>query len=297
MELVYDYMRDDALRHALNNLTRKTFCFDFEDWVTGGYFEGDYIPYSFMEDGKIISNVSANRMRFMQNGVIKNYIQIGTVMTDEEYRRQGLAGKLMKHVIKQYEKECDGIFLFGDLSAKDFYRKMMFEEGVQYRYFVKNELCSTKLYRNENISETFVSVKELDSDIKRKYLKMVRNSGINSSFEQINKYGLQMFYTADMENVYYAADIDCFIVMSEEENDICLQSVLCKDQISIKDVLQRVNKQYDQCRLGFTPSPGDVKMCITEKYDGGEDYRFFYLGKELEAVQNEKLYFPDLSHA
>ena len=44
MELVSDYMREDTMRHALNELTRKTFFFDFEDWVTGGYFEGDYIP-------------------------------------------------------------------------------------------------------------------------------------------------------------------------------------------------------------------------------------------------------------
>ena len=80
MQLVSNYMRDDALRHALNDLTKKTFGFDFESWVTGGYFEGDYIPFSFIEDGKIISNVSANRMSFLQNGVEKNYIQIGTVM-------------------------------------------------------------------------------------------------------------------------------------------------------------------------------------------------------------------------
>lgn len=73
MELVSDYMRDDTLRHALNDLTRKTFGFDFEDWVTGGYFEGDYIPYSFIENGKIISNVSANRMTFIQQ-IWKMYI-------------------------------------------------------------------------------------------------------------------------------------------------------------------------------------------------------------------------------
>lgn len=87
MELVSDYMRDDTMRHALNELTRKTFYFDFEDWVTWGYFEGDYIPYSFIEAGKMIANVSANRMTFLQNGVERNYIQIGTVMTDEAYRR------------------------------------------------------------------------------------------------------------------------------------------------------------------------------------------------------------------
>ena len=33
MELVFDYIRNDALRHQLNALTRKTFGFDFESWV------------------------------------------------------------------------------------------------------------------------------------------------------------------------------------------------------------------------------------------------------------------------
>ena len=30
MELVSNYMRDDTLRHALNELTKKSFGFDFE---------------------------------------------------------------------------------------------------------------------------------------------------------------------------------------------------------------------------------------------------------------------------
>ena len=63
MELIYGYMNDDILRHALNELTLKTFCFDFEKWVTEGYFEGDYIPYSFFENGRIVSNVSAKKMK------------------------------------------------------------------------------------------------------------------------------------------------------------------------------------------------------------------------------------------
>ena len=76
MEFLSNYMKDDTYRHMLNDLTQKVFGFDFENWVTKGYFEGDYIPYSLMEDGKLVSNVSANRMKFMQNGSEKNYIQM-----------------------------------------------------------------------------------------------------------------------------------------------------------------------------------------------------------------------------
>ena len=152
MELISGYMRDEGSRHMLNALTQKTFGFDFEGWVTNGYFEDDYIPYSLVENGVMISNVSANKMRFMQNGVVKNYIQLGTVMTDENHRNQGLAAKLMQHVIKEYEDKCDGIYLFGNLSAVGFYRKMGFGITNQYMYFVKEEFC--------NIGKVICSLKQ-----------------------------------------------------------------------------------------------------------------------------------------
>ncbi len=66
----------------------------------------------------MLSNVSANRMKFLQNGEEKYYIQIGTVMTDEDYRKQGLASGLIKHVISEYENECDGIYLFGNFPER-----------------------------------------------------------------------------------------------------------------------------------------------------------------------------------
>ena len=106
MEFIFDYMENHTLRYKLNTLTQKIYGFDFENWMAGGYFEGDYIPYSFMQDGKILANVSVNRMHFIQKGVPKYYIQLGTVMTDEAFRKQGLAKKLVEHILKEYEDKC-----------------------------------------------------------------------------------------------------------------------------------------------------------------------------------------------
>ena len=275
MELVSNYMRDDTLRHALNELAKKTFWIDFEDWVTGGYFEGDYIPYSFMENGKIISNVSANRMTFLQNGVERNYIQIGTVMTDKNYRRRGLAKKLIDHVIEQYKDNCDGFYLFANLEALEFYDQCGFSRVTEYRYEVKEEFC-----KRRSEGERFMPVNTADS-----------------SMEQINKFGLQMFYTADMENVCYAKDLDCFIVAETEGDTLFLQSIICENQVALSDVLCRMSGEYHECRLGFVPDRKDMDMCIAEKYDGADDYRLFYFGEKLKSIEKEKLYFPELSHA
>ena len=116
-----------------------------------------------------------------------------------------------------------------------------------------------------------------------------------SSFAQTNKYGLQMFYTAELDNVFYAKDIDCFIVLEQEDGTI-LQSVLCKENVPLSEVLKRIDLP-NGCALGFTPRKEDMDICSSEKYDGADDYRLFYIGKEIESIERERLYFPELSHA
>ena len=76
MEFISDYMYDGEKRAMLNDLTRCTFRFDFEDRVSGGYYTGEYIPYSLAEDGRLLSNVSANIMRFLQDGDRRVYIRL-----------------------------------------------------------------------------------------------------------------------------------------------------------------------------------------------------------------------------
>lgn len=299
MRLVKDYMNNDTMRHALNELTEKTFGFNFESWVTSGYFEGDYIPYSFEENGKIICNVSANRMYFIQNGVKRFYIQLGTVMTAKERRNQGLAKKLMENVIEEYEDKCDGIYLFGDLSALDFYRKLGFEERMQYRYRLKDNVRTDIQGRNftEEHSKGFVKLDSSDEKSKEAYCEAVRNSVANGAFEQENKYGLQMFYTSNLENVYYAKDIDCFAVMEQDCDTITLHSVNSQKSISLEKVISEINVSYKELKLGFTPDEGETDLFDSAPFNGGDDYRLFCRGTILESIEKEKLYFPTFSHA
>ncbi|MBO4883916.1 MAG: GNAT family N-acetyltransferase [Clostridia bacterium] len=291
IQLISDYMRDDVCRHMLNALTQKTFGFDFEGWVTQGYFEGDYIPYSFVKGGRIISNVSANRMVFMQNGSRRNYIQIGTVMTDAAFRGQGLASRLMRHVIGRYEKECDGIYLFGDLSALGFYQKLDFRTANQYRYYVKEEFCT-----RGKAGPGFRPIKDCGNEIKQRYMDLVRKSARYSPFEQMNRFGLQMFYTAGLDDVFHIDNPDCFIVLAQGE---CteLKSILCSEKVPLLSILRRIEIRNRRCRLGFVPLEEDRDLCAAELYDGGDDYRLFCRGEILEAVERDRLYFPDLSHA
>lgn len=299
MRLVKDYMKNDILRHELNELTQATFGFDFESWVTNGYFEGDYIPYSFEEDGKILSNVSVNLMHFVQNEEKRNYIQLGTVMTAADHRKQGLARKLMEHILEEYEGKCDGIYLFANLSALDFYRKMGFEERTQSQYTLRDDV---KLDIQRSIAikarnNGFVKLDSSDVESKKKYCEAVRNSVVNGAFEQENKYALQMFYTSNLENVYYSKELDCFIVLELNGETLELQSVISPKYISLKKILSEIDLDYKELKLGFTPSHDEADLFEATLFDGGDDYRLFCRGSRLESIEQEKLYFPTFSHA
>ncbi len=293
MEFVSDYMLDPTLRHALNALTRRTFGFDFEEWVTQGCFEGDYIPFSFVENGNMISNASANIMDFVQNGKRRRYIQIGTVMTDEAYRNRGLAAQLIDHIVNKYANECDGIYLFANLSALGFYRKAGFSEGVIEHLPV---LKCTNMSRDKSVC-AFVPVDANDDAMKQKYMEMLKHGAVNSALEQVNRRALQLFYTADMENVYYARDIDCFAVISADNGTVTLESIVCGSAVPLKRVTERISGEYERLYFGFSPRGEDASMFDFLPYNGADDYRLFYMGDKLKSIAEERLIFPLMSHA
>lgn len=299
MRLVKDYMNHDILRHELNELTEETFGFNFESWFRNGYFEGDYIPFSFEENGKIISNISANRMHFVQNGEKRYYIQLGTVMTAKAYRKQGLARKLMEYVLDTYDGTCDGIYLFGNLNALDFYRKMGFEESVQYQYSLRDDV-RTDIQKKNAMTEDgrgFVKLDTADPKAKELYCNAVRNSVANGAFEQENKYSLQMFYTSSLKNVYYAEELNCFVVMEQDGETLELQSVISPEIVPLEKLIGEIHFDYKKLLLGFTPRKEDADLFDTAVFDGGDDYRLFFRGSRLESIKQEKLYFPTMSHA
>lgn len=288
MELICGYMRDDQKRHALNALAQKTFGIEFEDWVRDGYFEGDYIPYSLIENGELLSNISANRMQFVQNGAERTYIQLGTVMTEAAHRQRGLARRLMERVLSDWEGRCDGIYLFANLNALDFYRKMGFQEGVcEYCYELRPDsgISGREIFR------------PIDESLRAQYMDCVRNGAVNAALEQVNRFGLQMFYTADLSSVRYAEDIDCFAVIAEDDEALTVQSVVSRSVVPLRAVLERIDAAGRPIRLGFAPRREDATLFDAQRYDGADDYRLFYRGALIEEIERERLRFPVLSHA
>lgn len=288
MEFVKGYMDDADYRRLLCDTTGEIFGFSFEDWYSSGFYAGEYIPYSFVNNGKLVANASANIMKMAQNGSEKLYIQIGTVMTRPEYRKQGLARELIQKILTDYEGKVDGFFLYGNLDAVGFYERLGFMQLNQWRYYLEDASAI------ETSEAQFKKAGERDL---ANYIAALNTAVVNPRMDQKNRTSLQLFYTGDLENVFYDPQLDTFAVMYMDEDTLYLDSIISATEVSVMDVLKRAGMPYKKVILGFTPAAEDAGFFTAIEYNGEDDYRFFYKGDALKEIAEEKLYFPVMSHA
>ncbi|WP_310605535.1 GNAT family N-acetyltransferase [Anaerosporobacter sp.] len=288
---VTSYKDNEKVRAALNKLTTDTFGFDFEAWYQNGYWkEESYMPHSLMDGERMVANVSANRMEFVIDGETKHYIQIGTVMMAKEYQGQGLGRYLMEKVIALYQEESDGIYLFGNDSVLNYYPKFGFQTSKEYVY--KKTLQENQLSLDKDSIE-FIEIKNPSNEERQRFFDYIHHAVTNDGMTMRNV-GLMGFYLHDMEGVYYNKKLDVYVVAEIADETLYLNAIIAKEKVELDRILDSFAGAVKTVVLGFVPDRKD-EFEVEEFRE--EDCTLFYIGEELERVEEEKLHFPTLSHA
>ena len=286
---VKDYRDNERLREGLNNLTEKTYGFNFRRWYESGYWGKEYIPYSLLDDDKLVANVSVSIMKINILGEEKNYIQIGTVMTDEEYRNQGLSRFLMEEVLHEWENKCDCIYLFANDTVLDFYPKFGFERVYEYQ-------CSQK--KNKEKSNEKIRKINIDDNNDKGFLENIISNSIQISklYVKENK-NLIMFYCLGFlkDNIYYIENYNAIAICEYNGEELFIQDVFMDKEIDLNIIINSlISKETKVIRLGFTPIniEGYNKELLNDDNDA------LYIKSKNESIfNNENIMFPTLSHA
>lgn len=287
MQVVKNYRENKELRDSFNKLAEATFGLNFENWYQSGYWRENYIPYSIIEDGKIVSNVSVNHTKMVLDGKMKFFIQLGTVMTYEEYRNRGYVRKLMEEVMKDYSEKVDGIYLFANDTVCEFYPKFGFEVGKEYQY--SKELHNDK--DNQFVKHTINGKADWNE------VEHVMNKNIcHGRMDMIENNDLIMFYVTQFmaEDVYYHEATDTYIIAEIEDDRAFVHNVFSSTLNNLEAVLELLGKDIKFVTLGFVP-------LNSEKYQKNElkeeDTTFFIKGEDLKEIEEKYLRIPSLSHA
>ncbi len=135
LEFRQAYYHEPEARQALNSFVSDIFGgLDFSPWNDLGYAFTEYTPFSFFKQNRVVANVSASPMNLIVANKPVNAIQIGTVATLPNYRKQGLIKTLMKKAHQHRRDTHELFFLFANPSAFDFYQQFGYRNLPQYTF-------------------------------------------------------------------------------------------------------------------------------------------------------------------
>ncbi|SEQ00296.1 Acetyltransferase (GNAT) domain-containing protein [Lachnospiraceae bacterium RM5] len=283
--IMKNYRDNDELRASFNRLAEKTFGLSFENWYQNGFWKDNYNPYSVIVDGEVVSNVSVNICNMSYKGKVVKLIQLGTIMTDSDYKGKGYARALMEEVLKDYEGKVDGIYLYANDSVLDFYPKFGFKEAKEYQYVKEATITGDD-------KTTKVSMKD-KSDFD-KMVTILESRPQNGQMYMVDNTGLYMFYLSQFmtENVYYIADCDSYVIAEIEDDELILHAIIGDG--SLDEVIDAFGANIKKVVLCFTPkdASGFEKNELHE-----EDTTFFVKGKFFEESVNDEYMMQAITHA
>lgn len=289
LKIIRDYKDNAVLRHSFNELAGLVFRIDFEKWYRYGFWNDRYICYSIVDGNKVVSNVSANMLDIVINGKRINSMQIGTVMTHPEYRKKGLAERLMNTVLEEYKGSCELIFLFGNMRVVDFYPKFGFIPVKE-----------TQFYANNSIEPVSSRIRKLDmSDMKDvEIMRQIiwERVTLSSSFGVERTEGILAWHCLNVfpENTYYLEEIDAVVIFKVKDDVLHLYDVACREKPDLKQITGMLMPQETrEVILHFTPDSENLR--IKKRAYISEDYIFFVKSKSVQLTG--EFFYPYTAHA
>lgn len=244
-----EVMEHDGRRAAFNALAKKTFGLSFEAWYRDGYWTEKYMPYTLFDGARAVSNVSVNRLDVVYEGNTYLMHQLGTVMTDPEYRGQGYAARLIRRIQEEYLESCDTMFLFANKNVLDFYPKFGFEKRIQYGFRLN---CRNGAGRRERKLD-------MDQSSDRQLLqKFYEKGNLFSVMQVVRNPELLMFYCMGplRDCIRYIPGQDAVVIVEWEEGIPVIYDIYCDPGKNLQDILSAAGAgKAGEAILKFTP-PG-----------------------------------------
>ncbi|EKN68795.1 GCN5-like N-acetyltransferase [Neobacillus bataviensis LMG 21833] len=236
LTFIKGYQDNEQLRNSFNQLALNTFGIEFETWYQHGFWTEKYQPYSYIDNGMVVANVSVNLLNLVINDETKPAIQIGTVMTHPDYRDKGLARRLMEKVLEDF-KHVDIIYLFANQTVLDFYPKFGFQrvEEVQFSmgYSHKpspNPPTIKKLDGGNSKDLAFIYSLAADR------ISGTRTFGTSTGEELLMFYSIMVFG----QDLYYLEEEKALVIYQTEGDTLHLYDMVCREKINVHGILTKI---------------------------------------------------------
>lgn len=268
---IKNYIDDEELRKSFYHLAEKTFNINYDNWYKEHLWneKSKYINYSYFKGKNIVSNISVNEFDLVINGQIKKCIQLGTVMTSEEYRNQGLNRKLMNKIFKDYDDKCAFYYLFANETVLNFYPKFGFKRTKQKTFSIEGEKIDKKdaEIRKLNIYKDKGKI----NDYIFNRVEVSKKLGVINDIWPLKVYCYKFF----SNNLYYLKEDQCIVILDRDNSgNVTIYDILSKKEFNFENILEKIITKNDKrINIGFIPDLNKYTAIIGEK-DSNDDALF-----------------------
>ncbi|MDM5279868.1 GNAT family N-acetyltransferase [Paenibacillus silvae] len=258
LHFVKGYRDNDTLRTSFFELAASTFGIHFEEWYQQGCWGKGYVPFSYVDGDQVVANVSVNLLELIIHGEKHKAIQVGTVMTHPDYRKQGLSARLMNKVLEEYENKYDYMYLFANESVLDFYPKFGFKPVEEHLFSM--DYTAKKRSVPANIRKLDVTNAE---DVRLISTFASERRPVSQHFATAQTKGILMFYCLNVfsHDIYYLEKENVIVIYQKEGNTINLFDVISLNEIHMTDILHQIaDEDTQEITFHFTPDAAENMM-------------------------------------
>ncbi|MGH1364202.1 MAG: GNAT family N-acetyltransferase [Calditrichia bacterium] len=264
MRFVTNYASDTVLRDSLNKLSLKIFGFTVLK-------ENDlhYMPFSFVDNGKIVANVSVGTFHQCINGKKQIAYMVQTVCTMPDYRKQGLIRRLFQQVDSYINAQNGSAFLLANRNLADFYQQFNFMPIEMAGHFEASPPIT--VFHPSQVSN--VDIRRA-SDASRLAEYVRRRTSISNVYGDIEQNWLFLWYCDNLfkNDIYYIAELDVFVIYKIEGQFLKLFDIVGKVIPTIEKLYPYIaTEAVQKIKYYFTPDKlSSGYMAVVNK----EDYLF-----------------------
>lgn len=250
------YQQNEELRKSFCALANATFGIDFEEWYQKGYWNERYIPHSFVWQGQVVANVSVNLLTLVIHGEKKKAIQIGTVMTHPDYRRQGLSARLMNLILEEYENDYEIMYLFANASVMDFYPRFGFRRVEESQFSAA--ITPRPAVDRTGLRQLDISRPE-DLDFIARFAAQRRS--VSQRFGTEDSAGIFMFYALYVygQDLYYLEDEDVVVMYRHENECLHMYDLVSQKEVDLQAIIEKL-AGVDTTKVVFYFTPEDERI-------------------------------------
>lgn len=247
-------IRDNAqLKESFFRLGQQTFGLDYLDWSRFGYWDDTYVPYGIEVDGEIVANVSISKSTLVVDGVTYKVAQIGGVMTNPNYRGQGLSRRLMEEVMRD-TGDMDLIYLFANHTVLDYYPKFGFEKRAQSTYTLNSSELQFVPQEVKKLNLQDAASRKLLFDF------AMHRVPVSTTLSMLQHESIVMFHALNVyaHCTYVIPSLNVIVMAEQEDETFKVYDVISKHYVALEKVLAALPINVPKIELYFTPNDSEL---------------------------------------